>query len=138
LRLVFVLLALGTLSACDSESRVAFERVDVDVNLTPQELPGGAMTLATVTLRDSARRPVRGARLEIKGFMSHPGMAPLVVTVTEKGEGVYVTYLRFSMAGDWNLLITGELPDGQRITSSLKCEVSSLTDQMKVVCRDGS
>ena len=93
------------------------------------------MTLATLTLRDRARRPVRGARLEIKGFMSHPGMAPLITTVTEQGDGVYLTYLRFTMAGDWTLLVTGELPDGQTISSSLKCHVSRLEDQLAVgVC----
>jgi hypothetical protein len=132
LRLVFVLLALCALSACRSENRVASESVDIDLKLTPQELPEGAMTLATVTLRDRAQRPVRGARLEIKGFMSHPGMAPLVTTVTEQGDGVYVTDLPFTMAGDWTLLVTGEMPDGQKISSSLKCEVSSLKNQFVV------
>ncbi len=86
--------------------------------------------LATVTLRDRARRPVPGARLEITGFMSHPGMAPLVTTVTEQGDGVYVSDLRFTMAGDWTLLVTGDMPDGQKISTSLKCEVSSLKDQL--------
>jgi hypothetical protein len=132
LRLVFVLLALCALSACRSENRAASESVDIDLKLTPQELPEGAMTLATVTLRDRAQRPVRGALLEIKGFMSHPGMAPLVTTAAERGDGVYVTDLRFTMAGDWTLLVTGEMPDGQKISSSLKCEVSSLKNQLVV------
>jgi predicted hotdog family 3-hydroxylacyl-ACP dehydratase len=87
--------------------------------LTPKALPEGAATLATLTLRDRARRPVRGATLQIEGFMSHPGMAPLIATVAERSDGVYEADVRFTMAGDWILLVTGRLPDGRKIERRL-------------------
>ena len=132
MRFVFALFVLPTLSACSSCARPTSETIDLDVKLTARGLPGEETTLATLTLRDRAHRPVRGARLKIQGFMAHPGMTPLITTATEQGDGVYLSHLRFTMAGDWALIVTGELPDGQRISSNLKCQVSSLEDQLVV------
>ena len=76
-------------------------------------------TLTRITLQDEQQRPVPGARLQLEAHMSHPGMAPVVRRLTDRGGGVYETHLQFSMAGDWVLVVTGELPDGRRITRSL-------------------
>jgi hypothetical protein len=51
--------------------------------------------------------------------MSHPGMTPVVTTVTEGAAGEYEARMHFSMAGDWTLVLTGELPDGSRLTRQL-------------------
>lgn len=71
--------------------------------------------MGEVTLRDAARRPVRGAKLQVEGHMSHPGMAPVIAKAAERADGVYEVQLQFTMRGDWILLVTGELPDGRRI-----------------------
>jgi hypothetical protein len=47
-------------------------------------------------------------------------MAPVVADVSERGDGVYEARLQFSMAGDWMLVLTGELADGRRITKQLE------------------
>jgi hypothetical protein len=64
--------------------------------------------------------PVTGAKLQCAAQMSHPGMAPIIATIAERKPGVYEARLQFSMAGDWVLVASGELPDGQRIESSFR------------------
>ena len=51
--------------------------------------------------------------------MSHPGMTPVVTPVIERGNGIYEAQMRFSMAGDWVLVATGELPGGGRLTRQI-------------------
>jgi hypothetical protein len=73
-----------------------------------------------LTLRDREQKPITGARLQLEGLMSHPGMAPLTAAVTERGNGEYEALLQFTMAGDWVLIITGELLDGTQIKKQIE------------------
>ena len=73
----------------------------VEWTITPRLPVAGAETLAEVTLRDSAHRPVRGARLQIEAYMAHPGMAPVMATAAERGDGIYQIRLQFTMGGKW-------------------------------------
>jgi hypothetical protein len=117
-RVAFVLaLACGLpAAACERPPSAAeAEKVSVEWQMTPGQPIAGATTRAEVTLRDSARRPIRGAQLRVEGHMSHPGMAPLIAAAAERNDGVYQVELQFTMRGEWILLITGELPDGRRI-----------------------
>ena len=112
--------ACGTVAACGRQPPVTnvanvAQDVILEWTITPRLPAAGAAALAEVTLRDSARRPVRGARLQIEAYMAHPGMAPVIATAAERDEGVYQIGLRFTMPGNWILLVTGELPDGRRI-----------------------
>jgi hypothetical protein len=87
----------------------------VEYRLTPARPAVGAARL-TVTVRDDRRRPITGAALRIEGHMTHPGMAPLLAAAVERGDGVYEAEVAFSMAGDWVLLVKGDLPDGRRLS----------------------
>lgn len=75
----------------------------------------GRDTAVTVTVRDAAGQPVDAATLEIQALMAHPGMAPLIEPAQGQGHGVYAAHLQFTMAGDWDVLVTGRLPDGRRV-----------------------
>jgi YtkA-like protein len=92
--------------------------VTVTWNLDPPRPLAEAEVLVRLTLRDADGAPVSGAKLRCDAQMSHPGMAPIVGALIERGQGIYETRLRLSMPGDWVLVASGELPDGRRVTSS--------------------
>ena len=87
--------------------------------LDPEPPTAGSDTRARITLRDAAQNPVQGARLRLEGHMTHPGMTPVTTAVMERAPGEYEAQLRFSMAGDWQLVLTGELRDGGRVTRQI-------------------
>ena len=80
----------------------------------------GVETTARLTVQDERGRAVRGARLRVEGFMSHPGMTPIVAPATEREDGRYEARVQFSMAGDWILVVTGDLGNGTRITEQVE------------------
>jgi hypothetical protein len=113
------LLTCAVFSGCSREEGVGGEIAAVWA-IEPAAPVAGTETIARITLRDEDRQPIAGARLRLEGHMSHPGMAPVVADVVERGDGTYEAPLHFSMAGDWVLVMTGELADGRRITKDVK------------------
>jgi hypothetical protein len=47
-------------------------------------------------------------------------MTPVTTALTETRAGVYAGRLQFSMAGDWLLVVSGQLADGTRLTRQLE------------------
>jgi hypothetical protein len=84
-------------------------------SLTPRRAAVGRPALLELRVLDAGGRPVLGAHLRVEAHMSHPGMAPFLATATERGNGVYDVPLQFSMAGDWIVLVTGSLSNGNRV-----------------------
>ena len=99
------------LAACGPTDPADAIRVSWTIDPSPPLV--GEPIVALLSLRDSEQKPITGARLRMEGVMSHPGMAPVTAAVIERGEGVYEAALRFTMAGDWILLVSGTLPDGR-------------------------
>jgi hypothetical protein len=118
-RLSAVLLACSLALACD---RQADRGPDVSVawDLEPVPPVAGMPGLARLTLRDPAKQPITGARLRLEGHMSHPGMAPVLSAMSERDPGSYEAPLEFTMAGDWILVVTGDLPGIGRITRQIE------------------
>ena len=112
-------LAIGALAAGAGCGGTATP-VHVSWSLDPAPPVAGVETRARLTVQDDQRRPVRGARLRVEGHMSHPGMTPIVVPATEREDGRYEAQMQFSMAGDWILVVTGDLGDGTRITEQVE------------------
>jgi hypothetical protein len=104
-------------SGSDADPNAA---ISVKWDLDPAPPAAGTPVAARLTLHDKNQQPVLGARLRLEGHMSHPGMAPVVVTLTERGAGIYDAPIEFSMAGDWMLVVTGELPGGGRLTKQIE------------------
>jgi len=109
---VLVLLAPLAL-ACrrgETASRVSVELVAIE----PDPPVVGPATLR-LRLLDASGKPVSGlGTVEVEGTMSHAGMQPVIVTARETDSGIYVTDgFRFTMAGDWIVLVRGTW-NGQR------------------------
>jgi len=79
----------------------------------------GIPLIARITLRDRSQAPVVGAKLRLEGQMSHPGMAPVVAELAERGDGQYEAQMQLTMAGDWILVVSGQLRDGTRIVKQI-------------------
>ena len=47
-------------------------------------------------------------------------MAPVTADLTERGNGDYEAPLQFTMAGDWVLVVTGELAGGGQIKKQIE------------------
>jgi hypothetical protein len=47
--------------------------------------------------------------------MNHPGMAPVFGDLTETSPGRYDGRLKFTMAGDWTIIVRGVLANGMKM-----------------------
>ena len=115
--LVFVCSVL-CLAGCDRTDPA--DAVRVSWTLDPSPPRAGTTIVARLTLRDAAQQPLTGVHLRLEGLMSHPGMASVSAAVVERGNGEYEAPLQFTMAGDWILLVTGELPGGEQIKKQIE------------------
>lgn len=95
--------------------RPAAEDLHVDWSLSPAPPIVGLPAMLEITLRDRDCVPIAGAHLEIEGHMSHPGMAPVLAPMEERGGGAYRARVALPMAGDWIVVLKGTLPDGRPV-----------------------
>ncbi len=128
LRAISCSLIIGTvfLPACARVSQGQETSPDITIELTVDPSPAtiGEATLY-FELRDAQGQPIEGASLSAKGDMSHAGMMPVLGDSEEIGDGNYSVPFEWTMAGDWILTVSGELPDGQSISRTFELTVSS-------------
>jgi hypothetical protein len=115
--LALILLLGLSLVGCGriSQQGDAAPDVNIDLAVDPEPLSVGPTRL-TITLADADSKPIEGARLQIKGDMTHPGMQPVLAEGESSEEGTYETPFEWTMGGDWIVTVTANLPDG-RITA---------------------
>lgn len=53
--------------------------------------------------------------LTVEATMSHPGMAPVMATLSPGQNNTWQAPLKLTMAGDWVLIVRGELSDGRKL-----------------------
>ena len=94
--------------------------VDAETNLefTPRPPRVGTAEIV-LTLTDPAGQPLEAESLEVEGNMNHAGMKPVFSTLRPTAPGRYEGTLEFTMAGDWFVLVTGQLADGRRINEKV-------------------
>lgn len=120
-RVLTAVLLVGAVAASTVGCRPADPSSDIDAawTLDPSLPLVGDPVVVRITLSDRAQHPISGGKLRLEGQMSHPGMAPVVSELVDRGNGTYEGRLKLTMAGDWTLVITGELAGGQRVTKQL-------------------
>ncbi|GAB4541991.1 MAG: hypothetical protein Kow0063_33400 [Anaerolineae bacterium] len=115
--LILSLLASLTLVGCSRISQGAGQAADVDIALAVSpDPPGVGATRLSVSVRDTDGAPIDGARLQIRGDMSHAGMQPVLAEVAGGQGGRYETPFEWTMGGDWIVTVTATLPDGRTAT----------------------
>lgn len=107
-------LALGACRArAEADTAPSVARLHLTVSPRPPAV-GPARLAVTVASPDD--KPITGAKLQVRGDMVMAGMAPVIATLTDQGNGQYTADgFRFTMAGDWILTVSGSLSDGTRI-----------------------
>jgi hypothetical protein len=103
-------------SAADSTS------VRIEARLVPPQPTVGPATL-TVTLSGGTAETLGHAAVDVVGHMTHPGMTPVVATVTRRGPDIFDAALDLNMPGDWQLVATARFPDSPRIEARVPVRV---------------
>lgn len=93
--------------------------ITIEYKIGPQPARVG---LATIDLKLTKKNgeALSGARVELEGNMSHPGMSPVSGEAREIAPGSYQGTLHLTMAGDWIILVHITLADGQRLQRELE------------------
>lgn len=121
---VFLLLAILPLASCGSDSGPGAESSGAfAITLAFEPSPPVVGTNALeITVTDGAA-PVTGATIEVTGEMPLHGHAlDDNIAIVEQGDGHYrVNELRFTMSGEWNLIVNAVTSTGsgrieQRVT----------------------
>jgi hypothetical protein len=77
--------------------------------------------------------PIDGARLNIKGDMTHAGMQPVLAETKGGEQGRYETPFEWTMGGDWIVTVTAALPDGRttarQFTYTVEDDLCSIDDK---------
>ena len=94
----------------------------VTTRLVPPQ-PGVGRATLTITLSGATAATLGRARVQVVGHMTHPGMTPVVATVTPREPDVYDAAVDFTMPGDWMLIATVRLHDGRRLESRVPVTV---------------
>jgi hypothetical protein len=94
--------------------------VTVSWTIDPPRPAAGVEIVVQLSVQNTDGTPATGLKMQCAAQMSHPGMAPIISPVVERGHGIYETRLQLSMPGDWVLVASGELPDGRSMTSSFR------------------
>lgn len=108
------LVAAGSITAGCRPTAPPAPAATLTWTLSPTPPHAGPATLRVV-LRDAGGASLAGATVGLEGHMSHPGMAPVLATATEREPGVYDVPFAFTMPGDWILLVNATHPEGTRI-----------------------
>lgn len=111
--LALLLAAAGCSSGSGSDPDV---QVECTIEPSPPAMGPASIKIA---LAAATGQPIAGASVHVEGNMQHAGMVPEMATAAEVSPGRYRASIKFTMAGDWFLLIEVELADGRKATRTI-------------------
>jgi hypothetical protein len=117
-----LLAAAAMTAACRPPVAADTGGVLVTAQLLPAQPSVGPATL-TVTLSGATADTLRRATVGVVGHMTHPGMTPVVASVTRRGPDIFEAALDLHMAGDWQLIATVRFPDSRRFETRVPVRV---------------
>lgn len=119
-RIVMAVLFLSGVLMSGCRPKDAADEIDVQaaVEFMPDP-PAVGGTALVIILTDAAGQPVRLGHLEVEGNMNHAGMKPVFTRLEETEPGRYAGTIRFSMGGDWFLLLSGQFPGEGRLNKKI-------------------
>ncbi len=116
---------LGASAACrPAPVGPATAGVVVSAQLLPAQPTVGPATLA-VTLSGATVDTLGTATVDVLGHMTHPGMTPVVASITRRGPDIFDAALDLNMPGDWLLIATVRFPDGRRLERRVPVRVQA-------------
>lgn len=113
----FILIVFLVVGGCESSGGTNSE-INLQWVVTPNP-PQVGMAKLDITLRDSTKQLIKGAEVKLEGNMSHPGMQPVLATAEEIAPGKYSADMKFTMGGDWFILVNTTLPGGSKATNKI-------------------
>jgi hypothetical protein len=93
--------------------------VTIGLTITPQAPVAGEPVDARISLHDVQQHAITGATVQLEAHMTHPGMAPVIESASDRGGGQYDASLSLTMAGDWVLFADVRTAGGQRVRKEI-------------------
>jgi hypothetical protein len=100
------------------------ESVIISVEAVPQTPVVGEAELQ-IKLSDQAGQPIAGAKVDVRGDMTHAGMEPVFASADSGTDGIYTVPFEWTMAGDWIVSVTVTQPNQGLITKTFDFSVAN-------------
>lgn len=98
--------------------------LNIDLRVEPENPVIGAAVLV-ITVTDADGSPVENAQVSARGDMNHAGMVPVLAEAESSEAGEYSIPFEWTMAGDWFVEVTVELPDGETVSETFELLVAA-------------
>jgi hypothetical protein len=129
----WILLAASVLliAGCRQQTQNAAAGFTIHLRTEPENPAVGESTLR-IAVRGADGTPITHAKVSVRGDMNHAGMMPVLAAAERVENGEYVVPFEWSMAGDWMVEVTVELPDGIKESETFQqfVAVSEATETM--------
>jgi hypothetical protein len=101
--------------------------VDLSFEIEPSPPSVGPSHL-TVILTDDNGVPVDGVRVKVEGYPPPNGMHPLLAQLKVGEDGKYEAPFSWTVGGDWHMVVTASLSDGQALKREFDLTIGEAMD----------